>query len=193
MVSLLVDGQRQELGAAPVVAMLDPTRAYQVLFERPGYVSVNRPVVFAAGREEETVAVTLERAEPTISRRRWKPPVDKPPVDKPPVDKPPVDKPPVDKPPVDKPPVDKPPVDKPPVDKPTGNGTVFVGAKPPCDIYVDGSALGKKTPSKLTLAAGKHTITLVNNQYGIREKISIDLAAGETLKLSKDFSDKLEP
>jgi hypothetical protein len=117
-----------------------------------------------------------------------KPPVDKPPVDKPPVD--PVDKPPVDKPPVDKPPVDKPPVDKPPVAK--GEGTLLLGAKPPCEIFIDGRNTGLKTPQRdLKLSAGKHKITLLNNEFGIKESFSIEIKPDEQTKVTKDFSDRL--
>src|SRR5262249_60323905 len=108
-VSLIVDGKRQSLGASPAKAKLDPRMSYQVLFEKQGYVSVNRPIVFT-GAPEEKIVVNLEKATPVAVEQpavrpqppptpvRRNPPVDKPPVasiDKPPVDKPPVDKPPV--------------------------------------------------------------------------------------------------
>ncbi|MBA3539113.1 MAG: serine/threonine protein kinase, partial [Deltaproteobacteria bacterium] len=58
-VSLIVDGKRQTLGPSPATAPLDPRSTYQVLFEKPGFVSVNRPVVFdSSGRAK--VAIKLE-------------------------------------------------------------------------------------------------------------------------------------
>ncbi|HZJ67504.1 MAG TPA: serine/threonine-protein kinase, partial [Kofleriaceae bacterium] len=60
-VSLITDGKRQPIGASPARAPLDPRNTYQVLFEKPGYVSVNRPVAFT-GVAEERVTVTLEKA-----------------------------------------------------------------------------------------------------------------------------------
>jgi hypothetical protein len=91
-VSLIVDGKRQPIGPSPAKAPLDPRSTYQVLFEKPGYVSVNRPITLSGGLEERVV-VNLEKAE--VEK-----PIDKP-IDKP-VDKP-VDKPNVARPPVVRP------------------------------------------------------------------------------------------
>src|SRR5262249_10114720 len=60
-VSLIIDGKREPLGASPAKAPLDPRKTYQVLFEKPGYVSVNRPIVFT-GALDEKVVVNLEKA-----------------------------------------------------------------------------------------------------------------------------------
>jgi serine/threonine protein kinase len=216
-VILLVDGQRQELGPAPQTAKLDPRKQYQVLFEKEGYVSVNKPVTLS-GNSEEAIAVVLDKADAVAVAPanpdggsadkppgNAKPPVDKPPGDrhkpprdrqKPPgdqvaVDKPPVDKPPVDKPPVDKPPVDKPPVDKPPVEK--GDGVLMITSKPPCNIYVDSKDTGLKTPQReMKLPAGKRKITLVNNEFSIKETFWVEIKVGETAKASKDFMDKVQ-
>src|SRR5262249_56392415 len=91
-VSLIVDGKRQSLGASPAKAKLDPRMTYQVLFEKQGYVSVNRPIVFT-GAPEEKIIVNLEKASsvavdtpaPPVQRPVQTPPRPRPPVDKPPV------------------------------------------------------------------------------------------------------------
>jgi serine/threonine protein kinase len=67
-VSLIVDGKRQPVGLSPATAPLDPRSVYQVVFEKPGYVPVNRPITFAAGLEQR-VAVTLEKADAKGQRR----------------------------------------------------------------------------------------------------------------------------
>src|SRR4051812_36393844 len=59
-VSLIIDGKRQAVGPAPARAPLDPRNGYQVLFEKPGYRSVNRPIAFS-GALEEHVVVELEK------------------------------------------------------------------------------------------------------------------------------------
>jgi hypothetical protein len=116
-------------------------------------------------------------------------------VDKPPVDKQAqIDKPPVDKPPVDKPPVDKPPVDKPPVDHPAAGatGTLTLGSKPPCDIFIDGKATGQHTPQRdIKLSVGRHRITLMNNEFSIKETFNVDIKADAPEKMIKDYSDRL--
>ena len=216
-VSLIVDGKRQEVGPSPAKIKLDPHQTYQVLFEKTGYVSVNRPINFT-GTPSEKVVVNLEKAGPAVAEQTPPTaptgptgPVTKP-VDntpKPPVvvnntPKPPVDKPPVvvnntpKPPPVDKPLVDntpKPPVDntpKPPVDKPaSGTGTLALGSKPPCDIYIDGAATGGHTPSRTQLPVGKHKVTLVNSEFNIRETFSVDIKADAVDLERKDYSDRL--
>jgi hypothetical protein len=183
-----------------------------VLFEKAGYVSVNKPVTLS-GATEEPVSVVLEKADavavapPGDVKVEDKPPGNliklpgdnrKPPRDrirKPPGDgaeiKPPVDKPPVDKPPVDKPPVDKPPVDKPPVET-KGEGVLAIASKPPCAIYVDSKDTGLKTPQReLKLSAGKHKITLANNEFSIKETFWVEIKPGETTKAAKNFMDKI--
>jgi hypothetical protein len=201
-VTLIVDGKRQTLGPSPAKAPLDPRQSYLVLFEKSGYVSVNRPVVFTGALEEKMV-VPLEKAggsvaitpPPTPDKPSKPDKPDKPvgPITKP--DKPvkPIvtnDKP--DKPVVtnDKP--DKPvTVDKPDVVK-AGNGVLKLGSKPRCEIYIDGSSTGLFTPQlNLKLASGKHRVTLVNNEFGIRETFAVDIKADDATKVTKDYSDRL--
>jgi hypothetical protein len=60
-VSLIVDGKRETLGPSPAKTKLDPRKTYQVLFEKQGFVSINRPIVFT-GSSAEKIDVTLEKA-----------------------------------------------------------------------------------------------------------------------------------
>ena len=70
--------------------------------------------------------------------------------------------------------------------------SLLLGSKPPCEIYVDGKATGLHTPQpKMTLAAGKHKITLVNNEFGIKETFTVDIKPDATEKQIKDYSDRL--
>ena len=59
-VSLIVDGKRQPIGPSPAKTSLDSRSAYQVLFEKQGYVAVNRSITFT-GLAEEHVAVKLDK------------------------------------------------------------------------------------------------------------------------------------
>ncbi len=213
-VSLIIDGKRETLGNSPAKSALDPRKTYQVLFEKPGYVSVNRPIVFT-GALEEKIVVNLEKAgAATVADSGTgsaavavhTPPVVPQPVQHP-VQHPtntPITHP--DKnpgggehiangggPPLsgDKP---DPKPEKPTAgdDKPAGQGTLLVGSKPPCDIFIDGSSTGLHTPAKdIKLAAGKHKVTLVNNEFGIRETFTVDIKADAVEKAIKDYSDKI--
>ncbi|HEY1551703.1 MAG TPA: PEGA domain-containing protein, partial [Kofleriaceae bacterium] len=209
-VSLIVDGKREALGASPAKSALDPRKTYQVLFEKPGYVSVNRPVTFT-GALEEKVEVNLEKAgavvadagsavQPAAPITHPNPPIATTNPVTPPVTHPVT------------PPVTHDHVatsDTPKtntsgstasggfgdvVDKPAGgDGTLLLGSKPPCDILVDGSSTGLHTPQRdMKLSAGKHKITLVNDELGIKETFTVSITAGQTEKQIKDFSDKIK-
>jgi serine/threonine protein kinase len=188
-VSLIVDGKRQELGPSPAKAPLDPRHSYQVLFEKPGYVSVNRPIVLTGALEEKTV-VTLEKAGVAVAD----PPKVDPPKTDPPKPTPKTD-PPKPTPKTDPPKVGTgPKVDPPKVDPPKagGTGTLALGSKPSCEIYVDGAATGLYTPQPaMKLSAGKHRITLIHNEYGIKETFSVEISPDKPAKMIKDFSDRL--
>jgi hypothetical protein len=77
--------------------------------------------------------------------------------------------------------------------EPAGKGTLMLGAKPPCEILIDGKATGLTTPQReIPLSAGRHTITLVNKQHGIRKSFPITVGAGGSTKVVKDFTDLMK-
>jgi hypothetical protein len=77
--------------------------------------------------------------------------------------------------------------------EPAGKGTLMLGAKPPCEIIIDGKATGLTTPQReIPLGAGRHTITLVNKQHGIRKSFPITVGAGGSTKVVKDFTDLMK-
>jgi hypothetical protein len=203
-VSLIVDGKRETVGQSPAKMKLDPRKTYQVLFEKPGYVSVNKPIVFT-GATEEPIAVTLEKAgSPTpiaavAPVQKTNPPIQK--IETPKVEKTgPVTRPEkTETAKVEK--VEAPKPDKTELPKPEkavaetkgGEGTLLLGSKPPCDIYIDGKATGLQTPQRdIKLASGKHKVTLVNNEFGIKESFSVDIKADATEKQIKDYSDRIK-
>ncbi len=198
-VSLIVDGKKEPLGVAPAKSPLDPRKVYQVLFEKPGYVSVNRPIVFT-GQAQEKIVVTLEKAGAAVATAAPTGPVTAPAP--PPTEKKaapvmrPEPAPKAETPKVaDKEPkgglgdvVEK----KDPPKAAGGQGTLLLGSKPPCEIYIDGSDTGNHTPQRdIKLPAGKHRVTLVNNDFGIKETFTVDIKADQTEKAIKDYSDRL--
>jgi eukaryotic-like serine/threonine-protein kinase len=204
-VSLIVDGKRQELGPAPAKAPLEPGHTYQVLFEKPGYVSVNRPIVLSGALEEKTV-VTLEKVGAvTAEAPKTEPPKTEPPKTEPPkvVTAPKTEPPKVVTAPKPEPPKvvtapkpEPPKVVTPPKTEPPkaagGSGTLALGSKPSCEIYVDGATTGLYTPQPaMKLSAGKHRITLINNEYGIKESFTVEISPDKPAKMIKDFSDRL--
>jgi serine/threonine protein kinase len=184
-VTLVAEGQRTPLGPAPVSEKLDPGKRYEVVFERDGYVGQTKPVEFT-GRAEESVIALLARSQsvaasrPTSTAVRRNPP--KP--DRTPVTRP-------DPRPDPRPDVTPPPRPDPDPPKASGTGTLLIGSKPPCMIFIDGKNTGKKTPQRaLELSAGKHKITLVNNEYNIKETFTITIKANQPNKVMKDMMER---
>jgi eukaryotic-like serine/threonine-protein kinase len=70
---------------------------------------------------------------------------------------------------------------RPMVNKPaSGSGTLRIGSKPRSIVFVDGSKKGW-TPKRLSLSTGRHRITLINNDKGLRKSFSIKISAGKTV------------
>jgi serine/threonine protein kinase len=178
-VYLVAGGERTLVGKTPVEAKLDPRQAYQVVFERDGYVAQTRPLALS-GAPREKEAVVLEKAAGVAAAPAPRP-TPRPAAPRPAPTPAPAPAP---------TPTPAPAPAEPAVAR--GDGTLMLGAKPPCDIFVDGKNTGLKTPQRdLKLSAGKHKITLINNEYGIREAFTVDIKAGEQTKMVKDFSDRL--
>jgi hypothetical protein len=75
-----------------------------------------------------------------------------------------------------------------PASAPAGKGTLMVGSKPPCDILIDGRRTGLRTPQRaIELAAGQHTVVLVNTSLGIEERFSVTITADQTERVIKDL------
>jgi len=74
----------------------------------------------------------------------------------------------------------------------SGSGTLMLGSKPPCKIFIDGKNTGLLTPQRaLKLSAGKHKITLVNKDHNLKASTTVTIKAGETKRLIKDMSGRL--
>jgi serine/threonine protein kinase len=230
-VSLIIDGKREPLGVSPAKSPLDPRLSYQVLFEKAGYVSVNRPIVFSGSLEEKLV-VSLEKAgggavamtpekgpttttqvkQPTTTTQVKQPTTTKEPKTGPVTKINETKTPGTDgktpgtdgkTPGTDtktagtetKTPgtPEKPVTDTKVVpEKPKGQGTLMLGSKPSCEIYIDGSNSGLHTPQReIKLAAGKHRVTLMNNEFGIKETFVVEIKADATEKAIKDYSERL--
>ena len=76
--------------------------------------------------------------------------------------------------------------------RPPARARLLVGSKPPCDIFIDGSSTGLHTPAKdIKLSAGKHKVTLVNNEFSIRDTFTVEIKADQPEKAIKDYSAKI--
>ncbi len=72
-------------------------------------------------------------------------------------------------------------------------GVLALASKPACEIYINGRATGARTPlQELKLPAGRHRITLVNNEHGIQDSFAVAIRAGATERVAKDYSGQIE-
>src|SRR6185436_12582244 len=56
----------------------------------------------------------------------------------------------------------------------TGEGTLMISSKPPCEIMIDGKPTGLTTPQRaITLPAGTHKIMLINREQDLRKTLSV--------------------
>src|SRR5207249_2059272 len=75
-----------------------------------------------------------------------------------------------------------------PAAKASGNGTLMVSSKPPCEIYVDGQPTGLTTPQRaIPLTAGAHKITFVNSQQSVNKTVAVSIRADQATKLIQNF------
>jgi serine/threonine protein kinase len=71
-------------------------------------------------------------------------------------------------------------------------GTLVLRSTPACEILVDGKAIAASTPQDLKLAPGKHRITLVHDEYDIKDSFSVEVKAGESVRVARNHQDKIE-
>ena len=179
-VTLETDGVSHVLRAAPQSARLDPRKTYEVTFEKDGYVTRSRSLVFR-GEPELRVVEALEKIvrshnrgqEPreTSETRARTSSVTQPPA----------------------PPEPERRHEEPKVEAPAkGAGFLDINSKPPCKIFIDGKDTSLSTPRRgLSLPAGTHRITLINNEFGIRESYTLVIKTGEATKAIYDYSEQL--
>lgn len=72
-------------------------------------------------------------------------------------------------------------------------GVLMLGAKPPCDIFIDGKKTGLKTPQRvLRLPPGKHKITLINQEHKLRDSFRVSIQSGKKTRIVRDMTSKIQ-
>ncbi len=196
-VVLVIDGVSKAIGTTPVDYTLDPRKSYEVMFSLNGFVNLAQPVevngdavVQVAGKLEPGQKVAISKLDPKPRVRDTTGPGNTKP-NKPNVVKPIVPKTPVGTKPKPQPVTPTPVKTKPPVVE--GSGTLLLSAKPPCRIFVDGRDTGLKTPQRnIKLSSGRHRITLMNNEFGIKESFSVQIKPNKATKAVKDYTGQIK-
>jgi hypothetical protein len=72
-----------------------------------------------------------------------------------------------------------------------GGGVLMISTKPPCQIFIDGKPTGLVTPQRsISLAAGTHSITLINAQSKVKKTVAVEITASKSTKLIQDLMKK---
>jgi serine/threonine-protein kinase len=69
-------------------------------------------------------------------------------------------------------------------------GTLRVNSRPWSRVYIDGRMVGNTPQMQLSLAAGWHTVTLVNPDFGLQKVVTIRIKPGELITKIIDLSVK---
>jgi hypothetical protein len=169
--AVLVDnGKTSFLGTTPLATSLDPSRQYDIVFtydDRPTQMAHLDPA------KDTHVSIKLPRASTSSSssRRHHSAPAPAAAVAETAA-------------PAPKPAKQAAPM----VAEEGGEGTLMVSSKPPCDILIDGKATGLTTPQRsISLAAGVHKVTFVNDAEKIKKTVSVTISADKPTKLIQDL------
>ncbi|MFI5309311.1 MAG: PEGA domain-containing protein, partial [Polyangiales bacterium] len=62
-----------------------------------------------------------------------------------------------------------------------GTGTLRVQTRPWSNVLVDGRMVGTTPLMNVPVSAGRHTLTFVNDDFGIRKTVKVQIEAGQVL------------
>lgn len=197
-VTLIEDGQPRVIGETPLEAVIDPDRHYEVMFALAGHATTLQPLE-AAGTPR--IEVTLQAAGARVAP--LEPGADQPEPSAPVERAAGAERETVS---------DKSPprrrarraarAERKPERKARrtaaatpdrAHGLLALGAKPPCDIYIDGKNTGLQTPQRsIELPAGKHRVTLINRDHRIKKSFSVRIQAGKRIRAIQDLTDRID-
>ena len=75
-----------------------------------------------------------------------------------------------------------------PVRETEAPGTLEVQTRPWSRVFVDGRLVGPTPLTNVRLSPGRHTLTFVNEEYEIRERVSVTIRAGETERVVRTLT-----
>jgi hypothetical protein len=64
-------------------------------------------------------------------------------------------------------------------DAASGTGVLRINSRPWSKVLVDGRMVGNTPQMNLVLGAGRHTVTLVNPDFGLQRVLAVTIKAGE--------------
>jgi serine/threonine-protein kinase len=170
-VTLVRGTERRAVGTTPISADVDVSGgAWIVQLERSGYRDYEAPLVIAAGQPTGSFVATMDEAPRGGGASRPPPPPQSTTV-------------------AITPPRIGARVGPPAAPTTTtasagggggGTGTLRINTRPWSQVFVDGRLIGNTPQMNISLPAGRHSVTLVNSEFNIRETITVEITAGAT-------------
>lgn len=189
---LVDDGKTLFLGTTPLATSLDPSRGHDIVVSYDGRAT---QMVHVDASKETRINVALKRVGSSRPQRAQATVVATPAVaDAPKVEAPKATAPKADASKVEAPTAAAPKSAAPKAAAPadaTGQGTLMISSKPPCEIFIDGKPTGLTTPQRsIPLSVGTHKITLVNEAEGIKKTLPVTISPDKPTKLIQDLMQK---
>jgi serine/threonine protein kinase len=72
-------------------------------------------------------------------------------------------------------------------------GALALSSTPPCDVLIDGFALGRTPVASHSLVAGRHDVTFDCAALGAKTTYTVEIKPGEVSRIAKDFTAELPP
>jgi eukaryotic-like serine/threonine-protein kinase len=165
-VTLVRGSERRNIGETPTSAPVDTSGgAWTVEMARGGHEPYSQLLAPPSGQPQYTLTAQLvERQQVASVRRQNRDPRQE---------------------------NDPPPQQDPPTQEQGGGGgegTLRVNSTPWSEVYVDGRRIGNTPQMAIRLPAGRHVITLVNAEYNIRERFTVNIAPGGTETLIRTLT-----
>jgi eukaryotic-like serine/threonine-protein kinase len=70
----------------------------------------------------------------------------------------------------------------------SGTGKLTLNTKPASEVLLDGQSIGHTPIMNYTVSAGRHTITFVNEQFGVRKSVPVTVGADESVRKILDLT-----
>lgn len=154
-VTLVRGNERRSIGETPTTAQVETSGdTWTVEMSRSGHEDWSEPLTLPAGQAEHTVTATLTERERVAGRtpRRGG----------------------------DRNTGGSSGDDGPREAASGGTGTLRVNTTPWSQVFVDGRLIGNTPQMNVPLPAGRHTITFVNPEFNIRERVNVTIRPGQT-------------
>jgi serine/threonine protein kinase len=155
-ITLVRGSERRNVGETPTTALVDASGgAWTVEMTRNGYEPFSQTLEVPSGQAEHTLNAPLVERSGRVAVRVPRPSQDPPrPLDE--------------------------PQEQGGGNTGGGQGTLRVNTTPWSEVFVDGRRIGNTPQMNIPLPAGRHTITLVNSEFNIRERVVVNISAGQT-------------